>query len=84
MLYSMTTMTAYASYITLARLGGAIQVADGSGRTIGTVDLIHGFAHYRGAVGTAHEGVTAVVRGGVDGLTEALRVGLRNGRDDRT
>ncbi len=76
--------SATAREITTYRLGGRIVVEDAMvGRPIATVDLIHGFAHYNGRKGEAHEGMFAVVRGGMDGLRKALREGLRNGRDDR-
>ncbi len=77
-------LTATAREINTFRLGGQIHIQDAMvRRTIGVVDLRHGFAHYTGRRGEAHEGVTAVVRGGMDGLVAALREGLRNGRDDR-
>lgn len=77
-------LTATAAHVNLVRLGGATEVQDGNtGRRIGQADLIRGFAHYTGARGSAHEGVTAIVRGGLDGLRAALREGLLSGRDDR-
>lgn len=78
-------LIAYVPIVDLQRLGGTVGVFDGSGAKIGQVDVIRGFAHYYGVRGSAHEGVTAVVRGGVDGLVKALAspAGLRSGRDDR-
>lgn len=79
-----TQIIAHAAFVRFVRLGGVVSVLDdNTGAKIGQCDLIRGFAHYYGVKGRAHEGVTAVVRGGLDGLTEALRVGLRSGRDDR-
>ena len=80
----MRVLSGTAAHVNLYRLGGAIAVHDGNtDRKIGQVDLIRGFAHYYGVRGSAHEGLTAVVRGGIDGLVAALREGLTNGRDDR-
>lgn len=77
-------LTATAREITAYRLGGQVHIHDAyTDHKIGVVDLRHGFAHYTGVRGQSHEGVTAVVRGGIEGLTAALRNGLRNGRDDR-
>lgn len=81
----MTVVSATAAHIRFERMSFASVAVldDNSGRKIGQADLIRGFAHYYGVHGSAHEGVTAIVRGGLDGLTAALRDGLRNGRDDR-
>lgn len=80
----MPVVSATARHITFARFGGQVSVYDASTQhKIGVVDLRHGFAHYTGVKGQSHEGMTAVVRGGIDGLTAALAEGLRNGRDDR-
>lgn len=80
----MTVLSATAAHVNLTRLGGSIAVADGNtGRKIGQLDLVRGFAHYYGVKGSAHEGFTAIVRGGVDGLVRELAKGIRNGRDDR-
>lgn len=80
----MNTLTAYAREIEITRLAGSYQVTDGNtGAVLGQVDLIKGFAYYHGAHGSAHQGVTAFVRDGLDGLREALAAGLRSGRDDR-
>ena len=79
-----STMTAYAPEITYDGQSPSVRVVDYvSERVIGQADLIRGFAYYVGAHGTAHEGIYAVVAGGLDGLTKALAGGLRNGRDDR-
>lgn len=78
------TLIAYAAHPRFTRLGGAIAVHDDStSARLGQCDLIRGFAHYVGVKGGAHEGVKAVVRGGIDGLAAALAAGLRSGRDDR-
>lgn len=80
----MNTIIAHAAYVRFVRIGGQYSVLDdNTGKKIGYCDTIRGFAHYGGIKGRAHEGVTAVVAGGIDGLREALRVGLRSGRDDR-
>jgi len=81
---SATTVTraAHAPLVRFERLGGAIGVYCPSGRKLGQVDLIRGFAHYFGVKGGVHEGVTAVVRDGLKGLEEALAKGLRSGRND--
>lgn len=81
----MTVITATARHITYVRLAGATTVNDtNTGRKIGQCDLIHGFAHYYGVTGSAHEGFHAVIRGGLDGLRIALADGIRNGHDDRS
>lgn len=80
----MRVLSATARHIRFARIGGQVAVIDdNTDRTVGKVDLIRGFAHYTGCKGDAHEGMSAVVTGGIDGLTAALAEGLRNGRDDR-
>lgn len=76
------TITAYAPIVRIERLAGSYRVYCPSGRLAGQADLVRGFAHYYGAKGGAHEGVTAVVRGGLEGLKKALAEGLRNGRND--
>lgn len=79
----MHTITAYATEVTYEGHAPSVRVVDGNGTTIGQADLIRGFAYYTGAHGTAHAGVSAIVAGGLDGLTEALASGLKSGRDDR-
>lgn len=81
---ALTPYTATARHITTVRLGGAVHLHDeNTGHTIGQADIIRGFAHYFGARGSAHEGITLVIGGGLEGLRAALRDGVRNGRDDR-
>lgn len=76
-------LSATAAHVTFSPLGGSVAVADGNtGNKIGQCDLVHGFAHYYGVKGSAHEGFSAVIRGGLDGLRAALAAGVRNGRDD--
>lgn len=77
-----TTTTAHAPIVRFERLGGSVAVYCPSGHKVGQADVIRGFAHYFGAKGSAHEGVTAVVRGGLEGLEKALAQGLRSGRND--
>lgn len=79
---SNTTLVAHAPIVTIESLGGSYRVYCPSGRQLGQADLIRGFAHYFGSKGGAHEGVTAVVRGGLTGLEKALATGLRSGRND--
>lgn len=80
----MKVISAHAAHVRFTRLGGTVAVHDdNTGARIGTADLIRGFAHYTGVKGGAHEGFSAVVRGGLDGLRAALAIGLRNGADDR-
>ena len=80
----MSTITAYAPEVTYEGHAPSVRVVDDmTGRTIGQADLIRGFAYYTGAHGTAHAGVSAVVAGGLDGLTKALASGVRNGHDER-
>jgi len=77
-------VSATAHHVTTKRLGGAVHVFDGNtGQQIGQIDTIRGFGHYYGTHGSAHEGIEAVVRGGVKGVINALDKGLVNGRDDR-
>lgn len=77
-------LSATARHISFEGFGPVKRVVDANtGQVIGQCDTIFGFAHYYGAAGSAHEGMTAVVRGGVEGLRAALAEGLRNGRDDR-
>jgi hypothetical protein len=77
-------LSAAAPHVTLSRFAGAVHVYDeNTGNKIGQINVIRGFAHYIGVQGGAHEGVTAIVAGGVEALVAALEVGLRNGRDDR-
>ena len=81
---TMRTMTAYATEVTFEGHSPSVRVADdATGHVIGQADLIRGFAYYTGAHGSAHDGICAIVAGGLDGLTSALASGLRNGRDDR-
>jgi diacylglycerol kinase family enzyme len=76
--------SATAAHVTLRRLGGQVSVHDeNTGAKIGWCDVVRGFAHYHGVKGSAHEGFSAVIRGGTDGLVRALAEGIRNGRDDR-
>jgi hypothetical protein len=80
----MTVLSATAAHVTFARLGGSIAVYDANtGNKIGQADLIHGFAHYYGVRGSAHQGFSAVITGGIEGLERELAKGIRNGRDDR-
>lgn len=80
----MRVLSATAPHVTLQHFGGAVHVYDeNTGRKLGQVDRIRGFAHYTGVKGGAHEGFTAVVAGGVEALVKALAKGIRNGRDDR-
>lgn len=80
----LTIHSATARHITIERLGGSLAVYDeNTGHKIGQCDLIHGFAHYTGAKGSAHEGLYVVIRDGVEGLRRALRDGVQQGRDDR-
>lgn len=78
-------LSATAAHVTLTQSGfSSVRVSDkNTGQFIGQCDLVRGFAHYFGVTGSAHEGMKAVVRGGVDGLVRALKAGLVNGRDDR-
>lgn len=78
-----TTLIAHAPMVRIERLGGALHLYCPSGRALGQADIIRGFAHYFGSKGGVHEGVTATVRGGIEGLMKALAEGLRSGRDDR-
>lgn len=81
---ALKVITATAAHVTFSGFGASVSIHDANtGQKLGQCDKIHGFAHYTGVQGGAHEGVTAVIRGGVDGLVGALREGLRNGRDDR-
>ena len=76
-------LTAYAPEVTYDGQSPSVRVVDYmTERVIGQADLIRGFAYYTGAHGSAHAGVSAIVAGGLDGLTKALAGGLRNGRDD--
>ena len=77
-----STQTAFAPVVHIERMAGAFHVYTSSGVKLGQVDLIRGFAHYYGVRGGAHEGVTAVVRDGLEGLKRALVEGLRSGRND--
>lgn len=80
----MTVLSATAAHVTVQRFGGAIHIFDeNTGNKIGQCDLVRGFAHYTGVRGSAHQGFTAVVRGGLEGLVQELAKGIRNGRDDR-
>ena len=77
-------MIAYATEVAYDGQSPSVRVVDDMmGRVVGQADIIRGFAYYTGAHGTAHAGVSAIVAGGLDGLTTALASGLRNGRDDR-
>jgi hypothetical protein len=62
-------------------LGGQFPVIDPNGQLIGKAELVRGFAHYYG-IG-AHDGFSAIVRDGLEGLRTELAKGIRNGRDDR-
>lgn len=82
-----TILTAHAPAVRFEREGSAdYGVYDGSGRKVGHVNVIRGFGHYTGSMGSAHYGVYAVVAlsgaSTMDRIEEALRVGLRNGRRD--
>lgn len=80
----MTVISAGAPCIYVKRFGGAFHVYDeNTGIYLGQADIIRGFAHYFGAKGGAHDGFSCVIRGGIDGLVNALAEGIRNGRDDR-
>lgn len=78
----MNVLTATAPVVTFGRaLGGQVPVTDPNGQLIGKAELVRGFAYYYG-IG-AHEGFTAIIRGGLQGLERELAKGIRNGRDDR-
>lgn len=82
-----TTITAHAPAVRFEREGNAdYGVYDGSGRKVGHVNVIRGFGHYTGCLGSAHYGVYAVVAlsgaSTMDRIEEALHQGLRNGRRD--
>lgn len=85
-----TIRTAHAPIVTFVTAPGggrgAYHAVCPSGRYVGYVQVIRGFAHYTGYAGNAHEGVFAVVRadsaGDLEGLRTALAGGLRNGRRD--
>jgi hypothetical protein len=79
----MATTIAHAPIVRVEEFGGARHIYCPSGAKLGQVDVIRGFAYYYGSKGSVHAGVTAIVRGGIDGLIKALAEGLRNGRDDR-
>jgi hypothetical protein len=86
---ALTLVTATAAHVTLVRAGAtAVRVLDeNTGNQIGYAERIRGFIHYTGTRGSAHEGMSAVVRSTDStyvALTRALTAGLRNGRDDRT
>jgi hypothetical protein len=81
----MQVLSATAHHVTAVRLGGQIHISDeNTNNLLGVVDLVRGFAVYTGVRGSAHEGMSATVRGGLDGLIAALDQGLLNGRDDRS
>jgi hypothetical protein len=85
---ALTLVSATAAHVTLIRDGAtAVRVLDeNTGNQIGHAQRIHGFIHYNGTRGSAHEGMTAVVRSTDStyiALTRALAAGLRNGHDDR-
>ena len=82
-----TILTAHAPAVRFEREGCAdYGVYDGSGRKVGHVNVIRGFGHYTGCLGSAHYGVYAVVALSgactMDRIEEALATGLRNGRRD--
>lgn len=77
-------LSATAPHVTVQRFGGALHVYDEStGQKLAQVDVIRGFSHYTGVRGGAHEGMRAVIAGGIEVLVTELTKGLRNGRDDR-
>lgn len=85
---ALTLVSATAAHVTIVRAGAtAVRVLDeNTGNQIGYAERIHGFIHYTGTRGSAHEGMTAVVRSTDStyaALTRALAAGLRNGHDDR-
>jgi hypothetical protein len=80
----MIVLTATAAHVTATRFGGTIHIYDGNtGNKIGQCDLVRGFACYTGVRGSAHQGFSAVVAGGLEGLIRELAKGIKNGRDDR-
>jgi len=84
----MNTLTAYAPEIDTENFGGALHIYDAAAKVkIGQVDMVRGFIHYTGVAGSAHAGVTAVIRtknGDMFATLESeLRLGIRSGRDDR-
>lgn len=79
-----TVLSATAPIVTFGRtIGGQTPVTDPSGQLIGKAELVRGFAHYYGVRGGAHQGFTAIITGGLEGLRRELAKGIRNGRDDR-
>lgn len=77
-------LSATAPHVTVESFGGARHVYDeATGQKLAQVDVIRGFSHYTGVKGGAHEGMRAVVRGGIEVLVAELANGIRNGRDDR-
>jgi hypothetical protein len=83
---ALTVRTATAAHITITGRAPQYDIHDANtSNKIGIVDVVRGFAHYTGTRGSAHEGMSAVVRlndSTLDSFTRALAAGLRNGRRD--
>jgi hypothetical protein len=95
----MSTFTAFTEFPEVAdntHLGwGEHQIIDAAASVgkkypvvIGHVTVIRGFGHFTGDHFSAFKGITAVIAlsgaNSMDNVLEALRTGLKDGRDDRS